>query len=110
MWLAAWLMACATVTGVPLTDQTVPAACGMCVFKQMDVPACYWAVEWKGEYYPVNGLTPADHDAHGPQGMCRMQREAVVTGKLRSGQLFADSFELLPADPNAVPVLHEHEH
>lgn len=107
------LGACTAITGVPLVDQTVTAACGTCVFKRVDGHGCYWAVEWEGEYYPVNGPTPADHDAHGPEGMCTMARRAVVSGKLRGGQLYADRFELLPVDPTkvpAAPVEHSHAH
>ena len=107
------LTGCSLITGVPIEEQTVTAACGMCIFKQMDVPRCYWAIEWEGEYYPVNGPTPEEHDSHGPEGMCTMPRQAVVSGKLRSGQLFADSFELLPADPTKRPAdvpVHDHAH
>jgi hypothetical protein len=111
--LSALLTSCSVITGVPLEAETVTAACGTCVFKRTEGQGCYWAVEWEGVYYPVNGHTPADHDAHGPEGMCTMPRKAIVSGKLRSGQLFADRFELLPVDPAQVPAsppVHDHPH
>lgn len=108
MWLAAWL-AC-SVFGTEITERTVPAACGACTFKQ-PIPACYWAVEIDGGIYAVNGKTPADHDAHGPEGMCRMRREAVVAGTLRGDTLYATKFELLPVAPGTPPAPeHAHTH
>ena len=109
----AGMAGCHWITGTPVPEQVVTAACGMCVFKQTDVAGCYWAVEIDGDYYPVNGPVPADHDSHGPGGMCTMPRRARVAGKLRSGQLFADVFDLLPLDDGEVPVdapAHEHAH
>jgi hypothetical protein len=104
---------CSLITGVQLKDETVTAACGSCIFKELERYGCYWAIEWDGDYYPVNGQTPLDHNSHGPEGMCTMPRKAVVSGKLRSGQFFVDAFELLPVDPADVPAnppKHDHAH
>lgn len=101
--LVVWLAGCGRIFGVEVPVQEVTAACGMCVFHQTEVPGCYWAVELDGAYYPVNGHLPKDHDAHAPGGMCTMPRRAVVSGTLRSGQLFADRFDLLPLDEGAAP-------
>jgi hypothetical protein len=101
--------------GTALDDQKVTAACGLCIFGVPSNHGCYWSVEWDGEFYPVHGPAPGmdEHDAHGPEGMCTMPRQAVVSGRLRKGKLYADAFELLPVDPNApkldIPV-HEHVH
>lgn len=114
MLLSAVLSAtgCSWISGVPLDQETVTAACGSCVFKQ-ETPGCYWAIEWEGDYYPVNGPLPKDHDSHGPEGMCLMARQAVVSGRIRGGQLYADRFELLPVAPGATQAPgtgHEHDH
>ena len=101
--------ACTAITGVEVQERTVTAACGECIFKQTAGKGCYWAVEIDGSYYPVNGPVPKDHDSHGPEGMCRLPRQAVVAGTIRSGQFFATKFELLPVDPGALP-LPEHDH
>ncbi|MFT5455951.1 MAG: hypothetical protein ACI9K2_002435 [Myxococcota bacterium] len=119
LWLrvavASTLVGCSMVFGTPITDQTVPAACGLCIYGQPSQFGCYWAIEWDGAYYPVNGQTPSDeeHEAHGAEGMCTVSRQARVSGTLRKGKFLADSFELLPFDPTAprpdAPA-HEHEH
>lgn len=110
----AWLglgLGCDTIFGVTVPEQVVPAACGLCIFGQPSPAGCYWAVQLDGVTYPVNARTPEDHDAHGPEGMCTLPREARVAGKLRNGQLFADHFELLPLDPNAPkPSAPPHAH
>jgi hypothetical protein len=107
------LAACSMIRGTTLEQETVRAACGMCIFGQSSNHGCYWAIEWDGEYYPVNGETPIDHESHGPEGMCIIPRQAVVTGLIRGGQLLADDFELLPVNPNDLPAqprIHQHQH
>jgi hypothetical protein len=112
--LAAVLLAgCTMITGVEVPEQTLTAACGMCIFKQPPVAGCYWAIEYEGSYYAVNGPVPKDHDSHGPEGMCTMPRRAVVAGTIRGEQIFATKFELLPADPSLTPAVapaHDHAH
>jgi hypothetical protein len=107
------LVSCSLVFGTPLENETVTAACGLCIFGQQSPWGCFWAIEYEGAYYPVNGLTPPDHDSHGPEGMCTTPRQAVVTGRIRKGKLMADHFTLLPLDPSvprpAAPA-HTHEH
>ncbi len=103
---------CTGLLGERLDGETVTAACGLCIFRQ-EARGCYWAISWEGSYYPVNGPVPPDHDAHGPEGMCRVPRQAVVSGRIRKGQLYADSFELLPLAPGTVApsgAAHAHDH
>jgi hypothetical protein len=112
LW-AVWLAGCTMITGTPVPEQTLTAACGMCIFKQPPVAGCYWAIEYEGAYYAVNGPVPKDHDSHGPEGMCTMPRQAVVAGTIRGEQIFATKFELLPADPGQKPAetpAHDHAH
>jgi hypothetical protein len=109
------LMGCSLVLGTLIEDQTVTAACGMCVFGEPPLGGCYWAIEWEGAYYPVNGPTPSDeeHDAHGAEGMCSVARQARVSGRIRKGRLVADAFELLPFDPSMPQpdrTAHAHAH
>lgn len=110
------LVACSLVFGESLEDETVTAACGMCIFGQRTDAGCYWAIEWDGAYYPVNGHTPTEeeHASHGSEGMCTVARQAKVSGTLRKGRFLADRFELLPFDPTvpqpARDGVHDHEH
>jgi len=109
--LAATVTGCAGATTVP--SQIAKVGCGMCRFHIPDSRSCYWAIELEGEPYPVVGADVPDHDSHGPDGMCVMDREARVAGRLKRGQFFADEFELLPAqgvDWEATPAAHDHAH
>ena len=108
--LALWLVACEPSVDVP--EQRATVACGMCRFHMQGASSCFWAVELEGEHYAVVGADTPGHDSHGPDGMCVMNREAVVAGRIKRGQLLATKFELLPAgevDPHAHPA-HEHTH
>ena len=116
-WLAALvaavMMGGACSTGdVAVARQEAKVACGMCRFHIPGSQSCYWAVELDGKPYAVVGADTPDHDSHGPDGMCVMDRRAVVAGKIKRDQFIAETFELLPAegvDPNATPV-HDHVH
>ncbi len=108
--LALGAVGCNSSTAVP--EQTATVACGMCRFHMEGARSCFWAVELDGQHYAVVGANTPDHDSHGPDGMCVMDRQAVVAGRLKRGQFLADKFELLPAqgvDPSAAPA-HEHVH
>lgn len=113
--LALLFTGCSLILGTPVETQKVTAACGLCIFAKPSTHGCYWSIEWEGEHYPVHGPTPSneEHDAHGPEGMCTMPRQAMVSGHIRKGKFYADAFDLLPVDPNApkldIPV-HDHEH
>lgn len=109
--LGSHLVGCSAIFGVEVTDQTLTAACGMCVFGQPSPAGCYWAVEYEGAYFAVNGPVPKDHEAHGPEGMCTRPRKAVVSGRIRGEQIFATQFDLLPPEPLAEPfVAPAHTH
>lgn len=106
---ATWLLGCSSSTEVPEQEATV--ACGLCRFHMEGATSCFWAVELNGEHYPVVGANQPDHDSHGPDGMCVMDRRAVVAGELKRGQFIARRFELIPAegiDPSAAPPAHTH--
>lgn len=83
----------------PVPRQVVRAACAMCVFQVPGAEGCYWAVEIEGKPYTVQGKAlPTDHDAHAPDGMCNMARQAEVEGEIRGGQFLATHFALRPAE------------
>ena len=88
---------CRSEPGTRLQGETVPAACAMCIFKMKGVRACMWAVRIENQYYLAEGNLPKQHDAHGPDGMCTMEREAVVDGELIHGKFVATRFDLKPA-------------
>lgn len=109
------LWGCSAVFGTPLEQEEVPAACGMCQFGENAAYGCHWSIAWEGEHYPVNGPTPSDaeHDAHGEEGMCSVERRARVSGVIRGDRFLADSFELLPFDPSLPQRAaggHDHVH
>lgn len=99
--------------GTEITDRTLEVGCGTCQFHRSDHTGCYWAARIDGRVVPVRGdavPSEAEHDSHAPDGMCSMMREAVVSGRLYESHLAATEFELLPADPDAIPEAPTHEH
>jgi hypothetical protein len=87
--------------GVMVEDREVGAACGTCVFGMEDLQGCFWAVDIDGRFYPAAGVTPPDDakTAHAADGMCSVERRAVVDGRLTpDGRFVATRFELLPDD------------
>ena len=100
---------------VVVDGQTLTVGCGTCMFKQLGGQCCYWAARVGDEVYPMRGTalpTEEQLPAHGPEGMCTMERTAVVDGQVHGGLLMVESFQLLPADPDARradPHQHEHE-
>lgn len=107
-----WLLACGVSDGEVVTDRVVPAACGACVFGMTDGKGCYWAIELDGTFHAVGGVHPSVDmvEAHGPDGMCSVERKARVDGNLRpDGRFVATRFELLPYDgTGAHGRTHEH--
>ena len=108
----ATIVGCNRLVGETLVpEQRAIVGCGLCRFRIPESRSCYWAIELDGQHYPVVGANQPDHDSHGPEGMCVMERTAIVEGKLKRGQFIASRFELLPAegvDSSAAPVPHEH--
>jgi hypothetical protein len=95
------LLGCGVPAGVEVRDQVLPVACGSCVLGVEGPGGCYWAVEFDGQVYPVGGVHPSDDmvEAHGPEGMCSVERQARIDGNLRpDGRFVATRFELLPYD------------
>ena len=115
MWMTAalslLLLGCSTSTAVPEQEATV--GCGLCRFRMEGARSCFWAVELGGKHYSVVGANQPDHDSHGPEGMCVMDRKAVVAGRIKRDQFLASKFELLPAEnveAGAQPMEHDHGH
>jgi len=103
---------CRSEPGTHLSGQTVKVGCAMCIFKMAGVRACLWAVQIDNQYYLAEGNLPKHHDAHGPEGMCTLEREAVVDGDLIHGKFIATRFDLKPVvvEPGAkrAPPVHQH--
>jgi len=99
---------------VTVEAETLAVGCGTCMFKQVGGRGCYWAAQVKGTTYPMEGeALPSEKElpSHGPEGMCTMERKAVVTGAVQAGILEVSAFELLPADEGARRAdPHDHEH
>lgn len=109
--LGLWSVACEPA-GTEVTDRTLRVACGSCQLQVEEHSGCYWAAEIDGRVVPVSGpAIPADHDAHGPDGMCSMVREAVVSGTLYESHVSVTRFDLVPVEvPEGRPRAHEHVH
>ena len=105
-------LGCRSEPATRLSGETVRVGCAMCIFKMPGVRACLWAVEIQNQYYLAEGNLPKNHDSHGPEGMCTMEREAVVDGELRHGKFFATRFDLKPPvvvpGQNRAPAVHRH--
>lgn len=105
-------LACRSEPGTRISGQTLPVGCAMCIFKMPGVRACLWAVEIENQYYLAEGNLPKHHDAHGPEGMCTLEREAVVDGELIHGKFIATRFDLKPVvavpGPGRAPPAHRH--
>ena len=76
------------------------------------VEGCPWAAEIDGVRYLVQGAVPQQHQSHAVDGICRMERQAVVDGVIRDEILVVSRMELLPAEgvPEDADELHEHVH
>lgn len=95
-----WALACGD-PGIAVVDREVGAACGSCVLQIPDARGCFWAVEIDGQSYPVSGVKPSEDmvAAHAEDGMCSVERKAIVSGSIRpDGRFLATEFELLPWD------------
>lgn len=109
--VALCLMGCNTARAVPEQEATV--ACGMCRFHMEGATSCFWAVELEGQHYAVVGANQPDHDSHGADGMCVMDRRAVVAGEIKRDKFIASRFELIPAKgvtPGSEAPAHDHAH
>jgi len=97
---------------IPIEGQTITVACGQCVFEMEGVEGCPWAAEIDGVRYLVQGAVPQQHQSHAVDGICRMERQAVVDGVIRDEILVVSRMELLPAEgvPEDADELHEHVH
>ncbi len=82
---------------VALEGETVTVACGICFWGLNGGRGCEWAVEIDGQHHLVQGKVPHGHVNHGPDGMCNMHRQAVLTGKLKGDRFVTSQFDLLPA-------------
>lgn len=104
--------ACRSEPGTRISGRTVPVACAMCIFEMPGVRGCLWAVQIDDQYYLAEGNLPKNHDAHGPEGMCTMEREAVVDGTLVHGKFIATRFDLRPVGSvpgrRRTPTPHRH--
>lgn len=93
--------ACGGPGGTVVHDREVGAACGTCVFGMEGMAGCFWAVDIDGTFYPAGGVTPPDDmvTGHAPDGMCSVERKAIVDGRITAdGRFVATRFELLPFD------------
>lgn len=80
---------------LPLSDQTVEASCGMCMFG-METEGCELAVKIDDKTYIVEGGEKYQGDAHAEDGICNVIRKAKVSGEVTEGRFVASSFEMLP--------------
>ena len=103
--LALGLIAAATGCGresaLRIEGRELTVACGACIFEMEGVKGCPWAAEVDGAHYLMKGDFARDHNSHMPDGICNMERRAIVWGEVRGGELHVARFELLA--PEQVP-------
>jgi hypothetical protein len=70
-----------------ITNQTVEAGCGACIYKMAGVSGCPLAIMIDGKPYLVEGATWPNHD------YCDRKVQAVVSGKLEGDKFIATKVE-----------------
>ena len=65
---------------------------------------CHWAIQLDGATYIVVGRTPPRHDSHAADGMCNVDRKAMVAGTLVGSQFRAERFDLKPIEAGDIPA------
>lgn len=73
-----------------ITDQTVDAACGVCIYKMPGVTGCPLAIKIDGKAYLVEGAKWPNHD------YCDRNCQAVVSGKIEGDKFIATKFDAKP--------------
>ena len=73
-----------------ITDQTVDAACGACIYKMPGVTGCPLAIKIDGKAYLVEGAKWPNHD------YCDRNCQAVVSGKIEGDKFIATKLEAKP--------------
>ena len=96
--LFAGLLALVTSSCGPATEsaqaegaQTVPVACGSCIYGMEGVEGCETAVKIDGKSYLVTG---ENIDAHNV-GLCSSEKKALVTGQVEGDKFVATSIKLV---------------
>ena len=94
-----------------VVSAVIDVACGNCIYGMEGAEGCPWAAELDGEHIYIMGAVPQDHNSHGLDGICIMERQARVEGVVREGNLVVAELELIPAEnvPTTMPE-HNHEH
>lgn len=101
-----FLSACASgpasgrATGKVAKPIVVEAGCGQCLLGlKGEKKSCDLAVRIDGKSYFVDGFKMDDlGDAHADDGMCKVVRQAEVTGEIVNGRFVASSFKLLQVE------------
>ncbi len=99
--------------GKEIDGQIVQVGCGMCQMRMEGRTDCFWAARFDDKQVMVRGdalPSDAEHDAHGPGGMCSTLRDARVSGTLYDTYFLATEFQLLPLPEDAVQTAPAHEH
>ena len=89
----------ALITSVPKNgniEGLVIASCGNCNFESRKSRSCNLYIKVDDQIFPVKGTTINDHgDMHAKEGFCRVTRIAYVSGKIKKGIFYSDTFELI---------------
>lgn len=73
-----------------ITEQTVDAACGVCIYKMPGVTGCPLAVKIDGKAYLVEGAEWPNHD------YCDRNCQAVASGRIEGDKFIATRFTAKP--------------
>ncbi len=89
----------ALITSIPKSGKVegfAIASCGMCNFDYRKIKGCNLTIKIEDKVYPVEGSGMHDHgDPHGSEGFCFAVRVAYVSGKIKKGKFYSDSFALI---------------
>ena len=99
-------------TTVKLKDKIskaiVEAGCGKCCFKSKGTKKCVLAVKIDGKIYNVEGKDLKDFGKPtAKHGLCRMIRNAEVSGEIENDKFLAYDFKLLPMEKSEMPLKEE---
>lgn len=90
-----FIASCGVMQKVEVNSQEVTVTCGSCVW-EMTSDGCFMAILLDGKRYIVdNEDVDAHGDAHAEDGMCRVERKAIVSGYTKGNVFYSSKFELI---------------
>jgi len=91
------LASCASMKeGKSPIEGTYGVSCGICNY-EMTGEECALAINIEDKYYYIEGEDLHEHgNPHAEDGLCSVERQALVRGTITKGVFVIETFELLP--------------